>query len=76
MTPTVRELRLVCDDLSCGHYFVAQLVVIRTVRASAKPNPNVHLPGGDWKVPANDTAPLPANDDKPPAATDADDMTG
>lgn len=75
VTPIVRELRLTCDNIECGHYFVAQLSVIRTVRPSARPNPDVHLPCGDW-TPANDTAPLPANDDKPPAAGDAAPMSG
>ena len=67
VTPIVRELRLACDNIECGFTCVAQLSIIRTVRPSAKPNPTIHLPVGDWK-PANDTGPLPANDDKPAAA--------
>jgi len=71
VTPIVRELRLVCDDVDCGHTFVAQLSVIRTVRPSARPNPNIHLPVGNWAPPpANDDAPAPANDERPPAAED------
>jgi hypothetical protein len=64
----VRELRVVCANLECGHTFVAQLTIIRTVRPSVRPNPSVHLPQGGWSVPANDREPRPANDDKPPAA--------
>ncbi|HEY0624651.1 ogr/Delta-like zinc finger family protein [Sphingomonas sp.] len=66
LTPIVRELRLACDNIECGHTCVAQLNLIRTVRPSSRPNPTIHLPLGDWR-PANDTEPLPANDDKPPA---------
>ncbi|MEG3182102.1 ogr/Delta-like zinc finger family protein [Sphingomonas sp. LT1P40] len=77
VTPIVRELRLVCDNVECGHTFVAQLTVIRTVRPSARPNPSVFLPSGDWSPPANDDAPPPANDEFPPAATvAAPPMTG
>ena len=77
VTPIVRELRLVCDNIDCGHYFVAQLSVIRTVRPSACPNPDIHLPTGKWaSQPANDDTPAPANDERPPAATDAAPMSG
>lgn len=68
ITDLVRELRMVCDNLECGHIFVVQMSVIRTLRPSAQPNPAVHLPFGTWRAqpakPANDDAPpLPANDD-------------
>lgn len=76
VTPIVRELRLTCENIECGHYFVAQLTVIRTVRPSARPRADIHLPQGDWKPPANDAGPLPANDDKPPAAAGADPLSG
>ena len=79
LTPLVRELRVVCNDIECGHMFVAQFSAIRTVRPSARPNPQVHLPMGDWKAPANDDTPRPANDDhhdKPPAAGGAAPMSG
>lgn len=76
ITPIVRELRLTCDNHECGHSFVAQLSVIRTVRPSAKPNPAIHLPVGEWKLPAaNENVPAPANDQHPPAAL-VDTVTG
>ena len=77
VTPIVRELRLVCDNLDCGHYFLAQLSVIRTVRPSACPNPDIILPVGKWtEPPANDDTPTPANDEHPPAATEVAPMRG
>jgi hypothetical protein len=63
-----RELRFRCDNELCGHTFVAQLVIIRTLVPSAMPNAAVHLPisppgfrrvgpqhgNDDHKAPAND----------------------
>lgn len=68
VTPTVRELRLTCDNDECGHTFVCQLSVIRTIRPSAKPNPAIRLPFGNQNLgpkarSANDDSPVPANDD-------------
>lgn len=68
VTDLVRELRMICTDDDCGHTFVAQLSIIRTIRPPAQPNPAVRLPFGEWRSrpakPANDDAPpLPANDD-------------
>jgi len=66
-----REIRYVCQDADCGHTFVAQLGIFRTVRPSMKPNPTIEaiLPKGDWRSkPANDDQRVPANDDQPDAA--------
>ncbi len=64
VTQMVRELRLSCTNEDCGHTFVAQLSVIRTIRPSATPNRDVRLPFGAWsKRPANDDHPEPANDE-------------
>lgn len=68
VTDTVRELRMTCANIDCGHVFVAQLSVIRTLRPSEQPNPAVRIPFGTWRSepakPANDDSPpLPANDD-------------
>ncbi|WP_019517246.1 ogr/Delta-like zinc finger family protein [Sphingomonas sp. Mn802worker] len=64
-----REIRFRCDDADCGHTFVGQLGIFRTVRPSMKPNPAVQLPMGQWRSkPANDDTRVPANDDVLPAA--------
>jgi hypothetical protein len=64
----VRELRLSCTNDDCRHTYVAQLSVIRTIRPSDCPNPDVRLPFGNPNLgpkrkPANDDALQPANDD-------------
>lgn len=62
ITPLVRELRNVCDNDDCGHTFVTQLSIVRTIRPAAQANPAVRLPFGEWRgAPAK-----PANDDGPP----------
>jgi hypothetical protein len=79
-----RELRFRCDDDSCGHTFVAQLVIIRTLVPSARPNPEVHLPLCNPRLqhfknpPANDDHREPANDAEAPtpAAAGSPPMTG
>ncbi len=68
ITPMVRELRMACENDDCRHTFVSQLSVIRTIRPSDCPNPAVRLPFGNRNLgpkprPANDDAPVPANDD-------------
>jgi hypothetical protein len=65
-----REIRYRCADVDCGHVFVAQLAVVRTVHSSKRPNPAVTLHVGPWgnRAPANDDTRTPANDDKPDAA--------
>ncbi len=69
VTATVRELRLSCQNDDCGHTFVGQLSIVRTIRPAARPNPRVVLPFGEWRSrPANDDTRVPANDDTTPAA--------
>lgn len=69
VTPTLREIRLECTNGDCGHSFVGQLTVIRTIRPSRIPRDGVHLPFanpnlvGPDKKPANDDEPQHANDD-------------
>ncbi|WP_239017917.1 ogr/Delta-like zinc finger family protein [Sphingomonas aracearum] len=66
--PLTRVIRFVCDNPECGHVFIAQLAIYRTLRPSAKPNPAIVLPLGQWRgKPANDDETPPANDDTPPA---------
>lgn len=60
MTLLVRELRFHCENDACGHTFVGQLVITRTVRPSACPNPDVYLPMAPRR-----SMPTPANDDGP-----------
>lgn len=79
VTDLVRDMRMVCDNVDCGHVFIAQLSVVRTLRPAAQPNPAVRLPFGTWRAasgkPANDDTPpleaprAPANDDGDIAAT-------
>ncbi|MBB3877924.1 ogr/Delta-like zinc finger family protein [Sphingomonas pseudosanguinis] len=67
-----RELRFMCDNVDCGHTFVAQLAIYRTVRPSMTPNPSVILPLGEWRSrPANDDQRVPVNDNETPAAETA-----
>lgn len=64
ITDLVRELRMTCTNDDCGHTFVAQLSVIRTIRPPIAANPAVRLPFGNWRrPPANDDHPEPANDE-------------
>jgi predicted RNA-binding Zn-ribbon protein involved in translation (DUF1610 family) len=66
-----RELRLRCDNDACGHQFVAQLLILRTIVPSMSPNTEIRLPFGNpnlrgaRKRPANDDVPIPANDGEP-----------
>ncbi|MCD2325322.1 ogr/Delta-like zinc finger family protein [Sphingomonas sp. IC-56] len=76
LTNTVREIRYTCSNEECNFSFVAQLSIVRTIRPSPKPNPDVHLPisnserCGPKPRHANDDVPTPANDVEvtPPAA--------
>jgi Ogr/Delta-like zinc finger len=72
ITPTVREARLLCNNHDCGCAFVVQIVAVRIVLPGLKPNPDLQLPIGKWREPANDDAPRrPANDDEvPPKVAD------
>lgn len=83
LLPTQREMRAVCENEECGHAFVIDMTVVRTVVPSRIPNPDVHLPFSNPNLtaqrpkPANDDVmvPTPANDDVPDIAA-VDPMTG
>jgi hypothetical protein len=64
--PMVRELRFACTNDDCGHTFVGQLSIIRTIRPSATPKAAIRLPFGAWSPPkpANENHREPANDDR------------
>lgn len=67
-----REIRFSCQNIDCGHTFVAQLAIFRTVRPSMIPNDMVKLPFGQWRSkPTNDDAPVPANENEPTPAAEA-----
>lgn len=77
ISPLVREADYQCDNVVCGHTFVAQIAIVRTIVQSATPRAGIHLPLGNPNLgpkrkPANDDAPAPANDPGPltPAAAD------
>jgi hypothetical protein len=64
-----RDIRFACRNPECGHTFVAQLAIYRTVRPSDTPNPAVPAWLGEVRAkPANDDTRTPANDDAPDAA--------
>lgn len=44
VTRVVREIYFACTEPRCGHTFVAQLAILRTLSPSACPNPLVNLP--------------------------------
>ena len=72
-----REIRYVCQNPDCGHTFVAQLGIFRTVRPSMIPNPAIRLPHGQWRSkPANDDNRVPANDDDQPDAAEVSPAPG
>lgn len=41
---TLREITYQCSDVECGHTYVANLEIVRTLSPSAKPNAAVRLP--------------------------------
>ena len=69
LTTMVRHIRYRCENDTCGHIFVAELQVIRTIVPSACPNPDIRLPFSNPNIcrsrptPANDDNRTPANDD-------------
>jgi hypothetical protein len=80
LSALVREIYFECVDVDCGHRFVAQLGIVRTLVPSLKPKADVRLPIVDRR--ANDIivqpkpAPAaqsvfppapPATDRRPPA---------
>jgi len=44
LSATLREIVYVCVDPECGHTYVAQLEVVRTLSPSAKPKKDIRLP--------------------------------
>lgn len=74
-----RDLWLFCQNVeTCGHSFVAQLSIIRTVRPSDNPNAVVAslLPLSPWRhLPANDDTKEPMNDNGPGDAPAAAEIT-
>lgn len=44
LTATMRELTFICTDPECGHTYVANLEVVRTLSPSAKPLLGIALP--------------------------------
>lgn len=73
-TRLVRELLLLCSNDACGFRFVGQIVAVRTIQPSLDPHPAIALPLVVRSKPANDDAPIPANDERAPAA-DAEPMS-
>ncbi len=66
VTRLVSERHHQCSDLECGHTFVAQLLIVRTIRPSGKPRTSVLIPFGAARVPPPGL-PRPANDPEPTA---------
>lgn len=44
LSATLREIVYACVDPECGHTYVAQLEVVRTLSPSAKPKKDIRLP--------------------------------
>lgn len=44
MSRTLREITYRCENDNCGHVYVANLEVVRTLVPSAMPNPDVSIP--------------------------------
>lgn len=44
LSPLLKELYFACQNLECGHVFVARLETCRTLSPSAIPNPEIVLP--------------------------------
>lgn len=44
MSRTLRELTYMCQNPACGHTYVANLEIVRTLSPSAIPHPDVRLP--------------------------------
>lgn len=68
ITALVRDLHALCTNDDCGCRFAAQIVAVRTIQPSLRPHPAVALPLIAHGMPANDDTPVPANDDRVPAA--------
>ena len=44
LSATLREIFFQCLDVECGHTYVANLEVVRTISPSAKPKTAIRLP--------------------------------
>ncbi|MCY7297402.1 ogr/Delta-like zinc finger family protein [Alteromonas sp. a30] len=44
VSPMYREITFTCDNLECGHVFVAAISPIRTISLSSMPDLSVHIP--------------------------------
>ncbi len=44
MTPTYREITYVCTNPDCGFVFVGGLSPVRSLEASKRPDPEIHIP--------------------------------
>jgi predicted RNA-binding Zn-ribbon protein involved in translation (DUF1610 family) len=44
LSKTMREIFYMCMTPECGHTYVAQLEIVRTLSPSAQPNPAIELP--------------------------------
>lgn len=44
ITPTMREVYFLCNNLACGHSWVGTLEAVRTISPSGLPNPLINLP--------------------------------
>lgn len=61
VTRLVVDRHYQCTDVDCGHVFVAQLAIVRTIHLSRKPRAGVHIPFGAPRIPPA-ALPVPAND--------------
>lgn len=65
MTRTVIERSHQCTTIECGHAFVAQLEIVRSIRPSGTPRASVVLPFGVARGAPPAGLPAPANDPLP-----------
>jgi hypothetical protein len=77
-TRVSRSIDWMCLNSDCAATFVGQILLLREVQASRRPNPNVRLPRGRQlgRPPANDDVPSPANDEEAPPPPAAAIMSG
>lgn len=73
LSTLLRQVRYRCENDECGCIFLAHVEVVRIIVPSATPHPDVNLPDryvvtNATPLPANDVAPIPANDDGDDAA--------
>lgn len=74
LSELVRDVYFRCENDACGHHFVVQMAITRTIVPSRKPRAGVNLP-----MSARFETPKPANDDHPAEAPPSelpDAMTG